>query len=406
MTARLPAARSTLAARLRESAFCGTPRGGAPRIGAEVELIPLDTASCCVAPVSERLMPMLRVHGAANGWTERSSAKGAPRFVLPHGGAVTLEPGGQLEYATPPFPTPGALLADLDAVLEPLVDAGAAAGLTLASAGIDPHNAIDVVPLQLDSPRYRAMDAYLARIGPAGAVMMRQTASIQINVDVPSDPITTWRVLNAAAPFLTAIFANSARYAGRDTGHASYRAWVWRLLDPARTGIFRCTDDPAAEYADLALRAPVIAMRTAEGQHHSLEEWMMRTDLNTDDVDEHLSTLFPEVRPKGYFEVRSIDTIPVRWLPAPILLLAGMILDDASVNACAELLGAPDPGLLVCAGTLGLGEPRIRAVAMPLIELAMKACERKGDAFCSAEQRERAAQFFERFTQRDRSPGS
>lgn len=386
-----------LAARLRDSVFRGTTHGGTPRIGAEVELIPLDAMSCHVVSVDDRLMPMLRTHAAANGWTVRTSAKGVPRFVLPHGGAVTFEPGGQLEYATPPFPTPGALLADLDAVLEPLIAAAATAGITLTSAGIDPHNTIDRVPLQLDSPRYRAMDAYLARIGPAGAVMMRQTASIQINVDAAADPLATWRVLNAAAPCLTAVFANSSRYAGSDSGHASYRAWMWRLLDVARTGTFRCTHDPADEYAAFALRAPVIAMQTAEGQHRSLEEWLARADVPADAVDEHLSTLFPEVRPKGYFEVRSIDTIPIRWLAAPILLLAGMVLDETSVHACEELLGPPDPGLLVCAGTIGLDEPRIRAVAMPLVELAMQGCERKGEAFCSVDQRDRAAEFFDRF---------
>lgn len=372
--------------------------GAPPRIGAEVELIPIEHATRGVTPLNQRLLPLLRSHAAASGWTERASNKGAPRFVLPNGGAVTLEPGGQLEYATPPFRTPRRLLDDLDAVLEPLIAAADGAGVALVGAGVDPHNPIERVPLQLDSERYRAMDAYLARIGPAGAVMMRQTASVQVNVDAPAEPLATWAVLNAAAPCLTAIFANSAHYAGRETGHASYRAWMWRLLDPARTGMFRGNGDAVAEYADFALRAPVIALRTPEGRYLSLEDWIARGDVQTERITEHLSTLFPEVRPKGHFEFRSIDAIPPRWLAAPILLLAGIVLDEAALNECAELLGAPDPGLLVCAGTLGIGEPRIASIAKGLVELALDACERKGDEFCSTEQLRRANEFFERYT--------
>ena len=85
--------------------------------------------------------------------------------------------------------------------------------------------------------RYERMADYLGRRGPAGARMMRQTASFQVALDLDDEPWLRWRVLNAAAPYVVAIFANSPVYAGVETGCASTRAQVWRALDPARTGL-------------------------------------------------------------------------------------------------------------------------------------------------------------------------
>ena len=48
--------------------------------------------------------------------------------------------------------------------------------------------------------------------------MMRQTAAFQITVDAGEDPVGLWQVLSAAAPYVTAMFANSSHYAWRARG--------------------------------------------------------------------------------------------------------------------------------------------------------------------------------------------
>ena len=63
--------------------------------------------------------------------------------------------------------------------------------------------------------------------------MMRQTAAFQVSLDFDDEPRLRWRLLNAVAPYVTAIFANSPVYEGLATGHQSFRAQVWRRLDPA-----------------------------------------------------------------------------------------------------------------------------------------------------------------------------
>jgi len=216
--------RAALAADLEAHAFAApisaslTPR----RIGAEAEFIPVETATWRRCPIEGEgvpaTLPFLRRFGARQGWTETCTAKGTPCFLLPGGGTLTFEPGGQLEYSSPPCRSPSELLALLRAVVPPLRAAAMGEGITLLAVGIDPASSIEDAPLLLETRRYARMAEYLARRSPAGAMMMRQTASLQINLDFDDEPWLRWRVLNAAAPYLVAIFANSAIYAGADSG--------------------------------------------------------------------------------------------------------------------------------------------------------------------------------------------
>jgi Gamma-glutamylcysteine synthetase len=234
--------RSTLLADLEAHAFAApivaslTPR----RVGAETEFIPVETATWRRCPIEgdgvPATLPFLRRYGARLGWVETCTAKGTPCFLLPAGGTFTFEPGGQLEYSSPPCRSPSALLALLRSVVPPLRSAAASEGITLLALGIDPANPIDEAPLLLTTRRYARMAEYLARRGPAGALMMRQTASFQMNLDFDDEPWLRWRVLNAAAPYVVAMFANSPLYAGADTGCVSARAEVWRALAPIAPG--------------------------------------------------------------------------------------------------------------------------------------------------------------------------
>lgn len=386
--------RAAVAERLRRTAFAGPPaRAGRPLIGAEVELLSLDAATRRVASVARALLPFLRAYGERSGWTELASAKGVPRFLLPAGGAVTLEPGGQVEYASRPHDTPRALLDDLAATVPPLIAAAAEHGIALEGIGLDPHNDIADAPLQLEAARYTQMDAYFATIGGAGARMMRQTAAIQVNVDPAGGIERTWRVLNAAAPYLTAIFANSPAAAAEGGTVASARALAWRTLDPLRTGVLQAAGDPADEYAGFALWAPAMFRCTADGQYLRFCDWVRRGEVDEAFLDAHLSTLFPEVRPKGYMEVRSIDALAPTWYAAPVLLLAGITQDRRALDAAAELLGPPDGALLLTAARDGLADARIRRTAAALFDVALDGCRRMGEAVCGKEWIDRAAAY-------------
>jgi len=402
--------RAALGTELAESTFAGPVSGSLTprRIGAEVEFIPVESLNgrrCPIESESElATLPFLRRYGLKQGWREGWTSKGTPCFSSPIGGSLTFEPGGQLEYSSPPCNSASGLLALLRAVVLPLRAAAAGEGIDLLPVGIDPINPAEQAPLLIHAQRYARMAEYLERRGPAGARMMRQTAALQVSLDFDDEPWLRWRVLNAATPYVTAIFANSPIYAGERTDHQSTRAQVWRDLDPTRTGIPYDEQDPVGAYLEFALAAPAILYPAIEGDHRPFGEWLVRANPTPDEWHDHLSTLFPEVRPRGHLELRSADSIAPHWYAAPLALTAGILYDPAALRATADLLGTPDLGLLERAGRCGLHDPAIASMAADLFEVALQGCRGLGPRYFHPSDLEQATAFFERYTRRGRSP--
>ena len=277
-----------LATHVREHLFTPSSIASASgrRLGAEVELIPVRSGTRRVCPLEEcepdapSLMRFLRIYGARHQWVEQRSAKGVPLFRLPDGGSLTFEPGGQIEYSTAPCRSASALIERLQATVLPLRAAAHDQGIDFVSLGIDPHNPVDRAPLQLRVERYCRMADYFATLGAAGARMMRQTAAVQLTLDFEDELPLRWRVLNAAAPYVVAMFANSPLYGGAPTGHLSYRAHTWRELDPCRTGVIDCDGDAVARYVEFALRAPAVMLGPREGEYLPFGEWISRVALS------------------------------------------------------------------------------------------------------------------------------
>lgn len=402
--------RSALAADLAERVFAGpiagslTPR----RIGAEVELIPVESLTgrrCSIdSDTAVSMLPFLRRFGSRQGWTEGRTPKGTPCFMLPVGGVLTFEPGGQIEYSSPPCRSASTLLSLLRSVILPLRAAADLEGIDLLTMGIDPINPAELAPMLIQAKRYQRMDEYLSRLGPAGARMMRQTAAFQVSVDFDDEPWLRWRVLNGAAPYVVAIFANSPIYAGAPTGYQSSRAQTWRNLDPTRTGLPYDEQAPVQKYLDFALAAPAILFPTVDGEHRPFGEWLTRVSPTTEEWQDHLSTLFPEVRPRGHLELRSADSIGAEWYAAPVALAAGILYDSRALRAAADLLPIADLGLLERAGRLGLHDPAIARTASDLFEVALAGCAGLGAAYFHPADLEQARAYFERYTRRARAP--
>jgi glutamate--cysteine ligase len=402
--------RGTLTADLLAGTFAGainsslTPR----RIGVEVEFIPVESLTgrrCGIeSDAVTSTLPFLRCYGGRQGWRESRTPKGTPCFSLPVGGSLTFEPGGQIEYSSPPCRSATALLSLLRSVVRPLRAAAAGEGIDLLAVGIDPFNSIDRAPLLIRAKRYERMAEYFATRGPAGARMMRQTASLQMNLDFDDEPWLRWRVLNAAAPYVTAIFANSPIYERTRTGHQSVRAVVWREVDPTRTGLPYDERHPVDAYLEFALAAPAILFPTVNGEYRPFGEWLALANPTLDEWHDHLSTLFPEIRPRGHLELRSADVVAPHWYAAAVALTAGILYEPGALRAADDLLGSPDPRLLDRSGECGLHDPRMARIAADLFEIALGGCRGLGQAYFHPADLEQAAGFFERYTRRGRAP--
>ncbi|MBB2943043.1 glutamate--cysteine ligase [Actinoplanes lutulentus] len=293
---------------------------------------------------------------------------------LPGGGAVTVEPGGQIEISSAVADDLAGLHATVSAEQAALTELLARSGIVLGDRGIDPHRPPRRI---LDTPRYAAMERAFDR---AGRTMMGSTAGLQVCFDAGAG---RWEVLNEAGPALLALFANSRRHAGRDTRWASARMATWLAMEQRRSGPVPIGDDPALDWARYALDAPLLCVRRDNGswdapQGLTLAGWIASDDPPTvDDVEYHLGTLFPPVRPRGYLEVRYLDTQPGGEWIAPAAALVTLLADDSLVDQAREA-AAPSAGRWLAAARAGLADPAVRASAAALAELACRNLERTG----------------------------
>ncbi|MFK4187601.1 ergothioneine biosynthesis glutamate--cysteine ligase EgtA [Streptomyces sparsogenes] len=355
--------------------------------------------------------------------TARLEAAVAALRGLPLRSALTFEPGGQLELSSRPADSLTALVesaaADL-ALVRPLL---ARHGLGLAGHGHDPWRP----PRRfLTTPRYATMEAYFDRRGPAGRSMMCGTASVQVCVDAgleepgPLGLGRRWRLAHLLGAVLTAAFANSPLRQGAPTGYRSTRQALWTAMDPGRTLAPPAGPDPRAAWAGYVLDAPVMAIRDGTGAWAvpyglTFRDWIRSgapRPPTRDDLDYHISTLFPPVRPRGHLELRMIDAQRGEdgWI-VPLAVTVALFDDPQAaetvyrvVKPLAETAGArpaPSNPLWLAAARHGLRDPELRAAAVTCFATALEALPRLG---ASPAVTAAVAAFADRYVARGRCP--
>lgn len=261
-----------------------------------------------------------------------------PEPFLPAGSRLTFEPGGQIELSSLPMPSVGRACEAVAADLAALRDVLSPLGVELVQTGLAPVHR----PRMVDGPRYRAMEAYFDSAWPAGRTMMRASASVQVNLGFgdPADAGQRWIAANRLGPLLAASFACSAL----PGVWASRRLATWLRIDQGRTSPVGLGGPPGEEWADYALDARVMFIRTTDDGYVPLgdrplsaRDWIeVGHPLGwptAEDVAYHLTTLFPPVRPKGWLELRMIDALPDPWWRVPVAVAAAWIDDDELVEA-------------------------------------------------------------------------
>jgi gamma-glutamylcysteine synthetase len=91
-----------------------------------------------------------------------------------------------------------------------------------------------------------------------------------------------------------------------------------------------------------------------------------------DDLDYHLTTLFPPVRLRGWFEVRYLDAVPQRWWPALVALVVALLDDPTAADAATEATEPLADGWTRAARD-GLADPALARAARQCIQAALAA---------------------------------
>jgi len=387
-------------------------------VGLEIEAFPI-----LRGPGSGSRLPLHGPGGLIESLSQgldpsQDSSMSDPPFFSMGAGRVTFEPGGQIELSSSARWDTSVLRAEVESSWDSLEDVLCEVPADLVCLGIDPWHGIDDVPLQQRFGRYIAMDRYFHPRWPAGRVMMRNTCSIQVNLDSGQGRTREerWLVANLMSPLLGAMFSTSP---GAD-GVASRRARTWLEIDSTRTGFPQWggpeSAEPLEDVRRMALSARVMFV-VREGVFVPLEspltfaEWIRtgHPDLGSptrSDLRTHMSTVFTEVRPRaGILELRAVDSLPRTWWMVPAVLGAALLYDPEARGRAAELL-SPLAGRLDLtwrlSATEGMSAPELAEAAIGLSELALEAAERNHRF--GAEEVLVVDEFLERFTRRRQSP--
>jgi glutamate--cysteine ligase len=400
-----------LLADLRDRAFA--PSSGPVQVGLEVEMLAVrENRAVPLAELLEAMEPLFSL--------------GEMTDITPTGGLqtyaygpmhLTFEPGGQIEIVSPPRTSVDQALDDIRKVELLLERVLPWRGIRLVGFGLNPWQTEDEIELQTPLPRYQAMERYFSGLGRDGLRMMRLSCALQINVDTGSGSVADerWRLANLMSPVLAGMFANSPFMGNRPSGWKSTRSLVWRGVDPSRTGCLLAPTGPEA-YLDFAVNAGLMVRRAPDGYRSgrpgfTFGDWLEHADdigyPELDDWRYHLTTLFPEVRPRGSFELRSIDSPPAESRSVPVAVATALLVDDdarqrgiASLEPYAH--GLDD--LAVTCATFGPAHPLVGKLSCELLGLALESFERLPRDFISSAVVSDVQRFVDRYTARGRCP--
>lgn len=367
----------------------------------------------------------------SHDFTSSAIEGGVPRYDLACGGQLTFEPGGQVEHSTRVHDNAIGAMDDLVRVRGILTDLFAAEGCSTVALGVDPWHRVDDVPQQLPGGRYRAQAEFYERKGRFGRVMMRHSTSVQINLDFGDDARVAeerWAIANLVGPLITATFSTSpGRIRSEEGTFASRRAYVWRTLDPTRTGYSRGFvesalgdgSDMGLAYADQVLDADVMLFQrpgfpdgmATGGPGFTFREWIERGHpehgaATQADLDYHMTTVFPEVRARGFMELRAADGLPLDLVGPFVVYLTGLVYDP---TARGEALRVLEPhrkdldALWYRAAKEGLADTEVCGLCRWVWTLALEGAARMGKDYFRPEDLVAAEAFLERFVMDCRS---
>jgi glutamate--cysteine ligase len=375
--------------------------------------------------ISDILVDSAKSYGGNPIFEEFEGRKRLSAVKLSEQDNITFEPGCQVEFSSIPYPCLSEAISRLESVQGMLDEAFLARGVGFIQAGINPWQTVDEISLQMKKPRYVAMDQYFTNIGEFGRRMMRQTCGFQVNLDFGEDEETLakrYLVANLLAPIGTAVFAYSPVVDRALTDRLSYRAHVWQKLDNTRTGIPKLNDlvkdltkaHCVNAYLDDVLHARVVFVQSLNCEvpekPMTFLEWMRvgykGIKPTTQDFETHMSLHFPEVRARGFLEMRSIDCQSRLWQSVPAAFYTALLYDEKTLEKVYQLL-LPTVAHVeanLTKSCYGLRDENLKSLCQKVMNLACEGFTSLPSCFQGEGTVARLHAFREMFTNRGRTP--
>ena len=266
--------------------------------------------------------------------------------------SITLEPGGQLELSGAPLENIHQTCSEVNEHLKQVKIIGNELNIGFLGVGARLEGKL-ASDLWMPKPRYKIMKDYMPLVGNLGLEMMADTCTVQANLDYSSEQDMRRKLKTSfiLQPIVTALFASSPIEKMKPSKYITRRAAIWFDVDKDRCGTpkFIFDEDLSFEsWVDYALKVPMYFIKR-NGQYincagASFEKFMLGKleQLSNEkptilDWEDHLSTIFTEIRLKQYIEFRGADAGPWKSLCALPALWVGLLYDSESLNEAESL---------------------------------------------------------------------
>jgi glutamate--cysteine ligase len=258
-------------------------------------------------------------------------------------GSYSLEPGGQIEWSSPPFEDIRDLEKSIYSYKKSIDSVLEKRGLISLYIGVEPFCDPDSINL-IKQKKYQLMNLNMEKRGTLGKWMMRNTSSIQVNYDIidENDLEEVMFIADCIHPISAYLFSNSPFQLGKPVGENNLRNHIWENTDTARcrTLFDHKIDHPNQlldSYIEFMMGVPGIFKLDNELEIQDtdltlgkdLMKKLINDKIRSEDIVAALHQIFTNVRLKSLIEIRDIDCLPFKHILAPVAFLTGLISDKS-----------------------------------------------------------------------------
>ena len=258
-------------------------------------------------------------------------------------GSYSLEPGGQIEWSSPPFADVRDLEQSIHSYKKSIDSVLEKRGLIPLYMGVEPFCDPDSIDL-IKHKKYQLMNLNMDKRGTLGKWMMRNTSSIQVNYDIidENDLEEIVFIADCIHPISAYLFSNSPFQLGKPVGKNNLRNHIWENTDTTRcrTLFDHKIDHPNQLldlYIEFMIEVPGIFQLDEKLEIQDtdltlgkdLMKKLINDKIRSEDIEAALHQIFTNVRLKSLIEIRDIDCLPFNHILAPVAFLTGLISDNS-----------------------------------------------------------------------------
>ena len=262
--------------------------------------------------------------------------------------SYSLEPGGQLEWASSPNKNLWDIHSEYQIHQKIEKEILIQNNLNKLQVSVDPLNDARSIDL-INAPKYQLMANYLKQKGHLSHWMMRNTTSVQVNIDYSSENDANQMAFIAdnIQPLYSILFSNAPFINGKMAGDRNLRWEIWENTDPDRCGsLFTHGLNKINTYLDdyiaWLLGQPSMYRVDSNGNYFEFNGTILDSIDKSDNISNQINVLlhqsFTNVRFKSFLEIRSPDRPIKGYEISSTAFMAGILTSPSAKDKTIQMI--------------------------------------------------------------------